>query len=419
MIDAESHPDRRAERKSLAYSETQAINAAFLRSGPAISRRRAKYDVYSSRSGGNLHRNSAFTPQFGPSFPNEKESAMKILCLWHATDDELSVIKHALPSDTDVVAPKGEYFSRFEASYEDLAADAVDADAFIGWGIPAGILEIAERLKVYAHMGSGVDDLNLPLIKQRGVRLANSRGANAIALAEHAMMFILSLAKKTVPRHEVTSQQGRGSFFPLWEPDTRASMLNGRTLGVIGVGKIGSLIAKYAKGFDMHVLGVRRNKTRAVEHVDSMHSLDELHHVLPQCDYVVLTVPATRETVGLFGESALAAMKPSAFLINVARMDLVREKPLYDALTSGRLRGYAADIWWRYDMGQSQPVSFGSRLAVHQLPNVLCSDNDAHNADDVLETSIQFGTRILVEFAEGKPLTTEVDLHLGYGPDVQ
>ncbi|MER9032271.1 NAD(P)-dependent oxidoreductase [Mesorhizobium sp. M0674] len=344
---------------------------------------------------------------------------MKILCLWHATDDELGFIKQALPSGTAVVAPRGKYLSRFEASYEDLAPHAIDADAFIGWGIPAGILEIAERLKLYAHLGSGVDDFNLPLMKQRGVRLANSRGANAIAVAEHAMMFVLSLAKKTVSRHEVTSKKGRGSFFPIWEPDTRASMLRGRTLLVIGVGSIGSLIAQYAKGFDMRVLGVRRNKTRAVEHVDSMHSLDELRHVLPQCDYIVLTVPATRETVGLFGEAALAAMKPSAFLVNMARMDLVPEKPLYEALTAGRLGGYAADCWWRYDFGTAQPVGFGSRLAINELPNVLCSYDDAHNAEDVLERSIQFGTRILVEFAEGRPLTTEVDPDLGYGADLE
>lgn len=191
-------------------------------------------------------------------------------------------------------------------------------------------------------------------------------------------------------------------------------MLYGRTLGVIGVGSIGSLIAKYAKAFDMRVLGVRRNKLQAVEHVDSMHGMDELHSVLAKCDYVVIATPVTKENRGFFGKAELAAMKPSAFLINIARPWLTQEKPLYEALKTGQLRGYAADVWWRYDYGQFFPVSYYSRLAVHQLPNVLCSFEDAHNADDVLERSIQFGTRSLAEFADGKQITTEVDLDLGY-----
>ncbi|MER8703132.1 NAD(P)-dependent oxidoreductase [Mesorhizobium sp. M1273] len=101
----------------------------------------------------------------------------------------------------------------------------------------------------------------------------------------------------------------------------------------------------------MHVLGVRRNKK--AEGVDTMYGPEEPHDVLAQCDYVVLAAPNTRETTGLFGKAELAAMKPSAFLVNVGRAATLQEKTLYEALTSGRLRGFGTDVWWRYEFGRT------------------------------------------------------------------
>ncbi|AVA24238.1 NAD(P)-dependent oxidoreductase [Rhizobium sp. NXC24] len=341
---------------------------------------------------------------------------MKVLCIWYATEEELARMRAALPPGTEVVAPKGEYFSRFESTYADLAPHAVDADVIIGFALPKGILEIAEKLKLFCWLHSGCDDLDhigaLSHFKRRGIKLANIRGANAVAVAEQAMMFVLGLAKKTIFKHEA-GQEGR-RLFPVFADEYRSAMLDGRTIGIIGVGSIGSRIAKHAKGFDMQVLGVRRNKSLPVEHVDSMHGIEELHSVLGRCDYVVLAAPSTRETSHFFGEPELAAMKQTAFLINVSRGSLVQERALHDALTSGRLRGYAADAWHRYEYGRAFPISFLPRLEVHKLPNVLCSIDQAANADDVLDRDITWGTESIIEFAAGAPIAREVDLDLGY-----
>lgn len=338
---------------------------------------------------------------------------MKVLCLWHATEDEVRNIRNSLPDGNQVVAPRNaDYFSRFETTYADLEPHARDADAFIGWTIPNGIIEISEELKLLCWLHSGIDDLDHALLKRRGVRVANIRGANAIAVAEQAMMLMLALAKKTMLKHQYVLE-GRKPF-PLWAAEHRSSMLHGRTLGIIGVGNIGSRIAEHAKGFNMQVLGVRRNKDVPVEHVDSMHGLDELHSVLARCDYVILAVPNTPETNQIFGKAELAALKPSAFLVTVSRAAVIQEKPLYEALTSGRLRGYAADVWWRYEFGQSFPISWGSRYDIPRLPNVICSNDQAANADDVLDRCLQRGIQSLVELAAGKPITQEVSLELGY-----
>ncbi|MHC4049418.1 NAD(P)-dependent oxidoreductase [Bradyrhizobium sp. 25ACV] len=342
---------------------------------------------------------------------------MKVLCAWHATEHEVKYIKDAMPRGTEVVTIKGESFSRFECTSEDLAPHISEADAIIGWTIPYGdILERATKLKMLSWMHSGVDDLRemgvLALAKQRGFKITNVRGANAVAVAEQAMMFVLALAKKTLVKHEAARVNHK--FFPLFADEYRGAMLSGRTIGIIGVGSIGSLVAKRAKAFDMRVLGVRRHKDRSAEHVDSMHGPDELHSVLSQCDYVVLAAPNTTETYHFFGEAELAALKPSAFLINIARARTVQEKPLYDALTSGRLRGFAADVWWRYEFGRTFPPAGGPRLEMLKLPNVTASLDQSHNVDGTLERYIQWGTENLVEFATGKPLTREVNLELGY-----
>lgn len=337
---------------------------------------------------------------------------MKVLCLWYATEDEISSIKRAMPKDTEIVAPKGEYFSRFESTYSELECHAIDADAIIGWSIPKGLLEVAKNLKILCWQHAGCDDLDLKLLKQRNVKVANVRGANAVAVAEHAMMFVLALAKQTLAKHRLVLDVHKP--FPTFGDDYRSAMLDGRTIAVIGVGSIGSRIAKYAKGFDMHVLGVRRNKGQAVPHVDSMHGINELHAVLSRSDYVVLALPVTDETYHVIGKAELAAMKSSAFLVNVSRGNLVQEKPLYEALTSGRLRGFAADVWPNYTYGRSFPHSTMPRLQIHRLPNVTGSFDQAANADDVLERDLEWGIQNLVEFANGKPLTRGVNLDSGY-----
>ncbi|MER9204052.1 phosphoglycerate dehydrogenase [Mesorhizobium sp. M0933] len=342
---------------------------------------------------------------------------MKVLCLWYATEEEKTYVRSMLPAGTEVVAPEGKYFSRFDCNYADVAHLAPSADAIIAFSLPNGLLPLCENLKIFSWMHTGVDDLRsmgaFEIFKQRGIQAANVRGANTVAVAEQAMMFVLALAKKTVVKHRAAEE---GKFlFPLYADEHRSAMLHGRTIGVIGVGTIGSRVAKHAKGFDMKVLGVRRSKDAApVGCFDAMFGPDELHDVLSQSDYVVLAAPDTPETRGFIGAAELDVMKRSAFLVNVSRAALVQEDALYEALTSGQLRGYATDVPWLYNYGNTFPYSWGSRLNIQKLPNVITSNDQAANADDVLERDIQFGTENVAQFFAGKPMERQIRLDLGY-----
>ncbi|MGY3488028.1 phosphoglycerate dehydrogenase-like enzyme [Bradyrhizobium sp. USDA 4011] len=340
---------------------------------------------------------------------------MKVLCLWHATDDELASVTDALPAGTEVVAPSGDYSCRFECRLPDVERHARDADMFLGWVLPRGILKIADKLQFLSWIHAGCDDLDLAALKQRGVRVAHLNESTGSSMSEEAMMFVLALAKRTLVRHQL-ALAGRkpvnGFDSP---PESQNTMLDGRTMGVIGVGNIGARIARHAKGFNMRILGVRRNKHQSVEHVDSMHGMDELHSVLSRCDFVVLAAPLTEETYQFFGKAEIKAMKTSAFLVNCSRGNLVQEKPLYEALTSGRLRGYAADVWPHYTPGEQWPIPpWMPRLEIYNLPNVLCAlAGGISEAEGALQRVLQQGIQNLVEFANGMPLTNEVSFKLG------
>jgi phosphoglycerate dehydrogenase-like enzyme len=136
----------------------------------------------------------------------------------------------------------------------------------------------------------------------------------------------------------------------------REDELGGKTLIVVGLGRIGGRLAKLAKAFDLRVIGIKRNPRTGAEGADSVHGLGELKGLLPQADFVALTCPLTPETENLIDAEALAAMKKSAFLINVARGRCVNEAALVEALQSGRIAGAGIDVTTEEPLPQSSPL---------------------------------------------------------------
>jgi phosphoglycerate dehydrogenase-like enzyme len=338
----------------------------------------------------------------------------KVLLTWQATAEEVGRVRAALPADTEIVAQRiTPTLSRFDATYASLADDARDADAIMGWVLPPGILEIARELKLIAWLHAGCDELDFPTLKRRGIRVTNLRGANSTAVVEHAMALLLGCAKRLIMKHRAVVE---GTALPLYQNGVQGLMLEGRTLLVVGLGQIGSGIARRAKAFDMKVIGVRRNPEKGGDHVDSIHGPSDLLSILPFADYVVLALPLTTESDQFFGEAEIGAMQSHAFLINIARGNLVRELPLFQALQDGRIAGYAADVWWTYT--NSFPATYHfpvpSRTGLHKMPSVLGSGDQAANVEGIVMRNIDRGIQTLVEFASSKPLTGEIDLELGY-----
>jgi len=243
--------------------------------------------------------------------------------------------------------------------------------------------------------------------------VANVRGANAIPVAEHAMALMLGLAKKLLIKHQAVLE---ARWTPGWEPRYAAILLEGKTLVVIGLGQIGTAIARRAKAFDMRVLAVRRHPERGGAHVDAVYGPGDLHRALAEADFAVLATPMTRETTSMIADAALAAMKPTACLINVARGNLVLERALHAALTEGRLGGFAADVWWNYTDALPATYHFPipSRTGLQRLPNVLATGNQASHTPETRARVLALAAESLGAFARGEPMPRAVDLDLGY-----
>ncbi|MYJ79158.1 MAG: D-2-hydroxyacid dehydrogenase, partial [Caldilineaceae bacterium SB0670_bin_27] len=217
---------------------------------------------------------------------------------------------------------------------EDLAARLQEADVLLVSGFWQNeLLDVAPRLRFIQSIGAGVDQFDLDALRQRGIRLATASGVNSNAVSEHAMALILAFT-----RHIHTGrdrQQNRAWRGMIGDLTLREDELGGKTLLIIGLGKIGSRLAKLAKAFDMRVLATKRNPATAAGPADAVHTPDDLPALLPQADFVALTCPLTPDTENVIDAPAFAQMKESAYLINVARGGCVDEPAMLTALQSG------------------------------------------------------------------------------------
>ena len=225
----------------------------------------------------------------------------------------------------------------------------------------------AKRLKFVQSIIAGIDQYDQNVFRAHGIRLANAAGVNAHAVAEHAMSMILALKRHLhTGRDNQARKHWRGMISQIPE---REDQLGGKTLLVVGLGRIGSRLARLGKAFDMRVVGIRRDPARGGDGADAVYGHDKLIEQLAQADIVALTCPLTPETTNLIDAKALAAMRPSAHLVNVARGRVVDEPALIKALQEKRIAAAGLDVT------QVEPLPTESPL--WGMPNVLITPHTA------------------------------------------
>ena len=244
----------------------------------------------------------------------------------------------------------------------DLDRRAHEADAIVSSGMwHNGLIQSATRLKFVQSISSGTDQYDKPALAAAGIRLASAAGVNARAVAEHAIGLILALSRRLPEaRDNQTRKIWRGMIGDLTQ---REDELGGKTLLIIGLGRIGGRLALLAKAFDMTVIGFRRDPSAGAGNADSVHGLGALGEHLPKADFVALTCPLTPETKHVIDAAALGKMKQSAYLVNVARGGCVDEPALIAALQAGAIAGAALDC--------TDPEPPIADNALWAMPNVL------------------------------------------------
>ena len=194
---------------------------------------------------------------------------------------------------------------------DSLMARIGEADVLVVSGLwQDRLLERAGRLRYIQSIGAGTDQFPRQVLAERGIRLASARGVNARAVAEHAMALILALARRLPEARD--NQQAHLWRGMIGDLAGREDELAGKTLLIVGLGDIGSRLARLAKAFDMRVVGLRRNLTAEAGAADRVHGMADLPLLLPAADFVALTCPLTPETENLIDAAALARMQPAA-----------------------------------------------------------------------------------------------------------
>lgn len=223
----------------------------------------------------------------------------------------------------------------------ELARALPDADGVVMVmeqpALSAKLVELAPRLRVACRFGAGYDNLDLAALTRRGIPLATTGSANADAVAEHALYLMLALAK----RGPALDRAVKGGA---WPRGFGGVELRDRTCLVVGYGRIGRAIARRGAAFDMNVVVFDPHLPAEAPARDGYRSAAGLADALPEADFVVLACALTTETRRLIGAAALARMKRSAFLVNVARGPVVDETALVAALREGRLAGAGLDV---------------------------------------------------------------------------
>jgi phosphoglycerate dehydrogenase-like enzyme len=211
----------------------------------------------------------------------------------------------------------------------------------------------AQRLRFVQSISAGTDQYDKPAMAAAGMRLASAAGVNARAVSEHAMALILSLSRRLWDARDNQHKK----FWRGMQSDLvlREDELGGKTILIVGLGKIGNRLAQLAKAFDMRVLGIRRDPAFGGD-AHEVFGLDALRSLLPQADYVALTCPLTPETEKLMNAETLALMQPGAALVNMARGRVVDEPALIAALQSGQLTMAAIDVMVEEPLPENSPL---------------------------------------------------------------
>jgi D-2-hydroxyacid dehydrogenase (NADP+) len=349
--------------------------------------------------------------------------------LWNYPKEKIPEIEKALATGT----------VRHLGSPENLAVELRDADIAFAWRIPREAFVGAQKLNWVHCSGAGVTGLLFKELVESDCILTNSKGIQAIPISEHVFSLMLAHSRKI--NQAVRAQlEGKWGRIGLWTEPPELGELFGKTIGIIGFGGIGKEVALRARAFGMRVLAVKRTlgsgagsnePTKSFQTIgrpkcvqgkssslanennregellaDEIFGADGLKEVLPQCDYILVSIPHTAATRGMFGEKEFRSMRKGAFFMNVSRGAAVKEEALITALKKGWIGGAGLDVF------EKEPLPETSEL--YRLPNVILTPHVAGASPLYWERVTALFLENLRRFLAGEPLLNLVDKKAGY-----
>jgi phosphoglycerate dehydrogenase-like enzyme len=291
-------------------------------------------------------------------------------------------------------------------NYEVVEDFIRDAEIVFAFSLRPEQFRYANKVRWIHAPTAAVHQLLFPELVESSVVLTNAHEVHGPVVAEHVVALIFALAKK-IPQAARLQQKRLWGQNAIWNDGPRPREVAGATLGLIGVGSIGRRVARMASALGMRVIAVREHPQKEKpEGIIAVYAPNQLHDLLAQSDYVVVAAPLTEATRGLMSADRLAAMRPSAYLINVGRGPQVDETALGDALRNGRIAGAALDVFEREPLPAESPL--------WALENLLITPHTAGLTELLWLRHYALFSENLRRYLAGEPLLFVVDKRKGY-----
>ncbi len=291
---------------------------------------------------------------------------MKVVYLHRLNKREEKKLKSLVKTGIKIVVPK---------TKNEIEKQVKNADVLIADAVEPALLKKATKIKCVLVPFSGAPLALLETMsKFPKIKLYTTK-ANSEIVAEFGFTLLLCLAKK-IMQYDKALRRGK------WETE-EVSLLKSKTIGILGLGAIGQNIARIAKCFNMKVIGISKEgkiSSQCKKFWDFAGSKKDLRKILKKSDYVVICLPLTNETSGLIGTQEINLMKSTAYLINIARGEIIKEKDLYQALKNKRIAGAAIDVWYNYPGEKTK--TFPSKYPFHKLDNVVITPHSAYKCKE-------------------------------------
>ncbi|NQT04626.1 MAG: D-glycerate dehydrogenase [Dehalococcoidia bacterium] len=288
-------------------------------------------------------------------------------------------------------------------SREEFIRRIADVDGILQWGgdpIDGPAIDTAPKLKVIANVSAGYNNIDVEAATQRGIKVSNTPGVVTGSTADLAFTLMLAISRRLVEMTDIVKNGEWREFGPM---EILGHDVHGKTLGIIGMGRIGAAVAQRARGFDMKVLYYNRHR-RPDEAECGAEYVEDIPTLLSRSDIVSIHVPLGKETGHLIGARELSCMKPTAILINTARGAVIDQKALYEALKQKQILAAALDVTDPEPMSPDDPML--------KLDNVIVIP---HIGTQTLATSTNMsimGAQNLIAGLKGEPMPNCVNCHL-------
>jgi len=280
-------------------------------------------------------------------------------------------------------------------------AAAVDAEVAFSGNNPRRVrqlLDATPKLRWYHTVSAGVENMPLPELAQRGIVLTNNSGSYDIQIAEHLLAFVFAASRQL---HRYRDSQRVSE----WK-EQRHQELRDATIVVYGMGSIGGEIARLASAVGMRVIGVRRTAGPSGQGVARVVAADGLADVVGEADYLAIAAPLTPATRGSISREVISRMKPTAWILNIARGAIVDEPAMIEALQAKRIGGAALDVFTTEPLPKESPL--------WTLENVIVTPHHSGSSPRAGERTLALFAENLRRYKSGEPLINRVDFEAGY-----